>query len=83
MSLLRTVETTLLTSGIAEAAVGHLRLVACHDGTVEVWPADPTGAPTELGRRRAILGGCLASLQAAGHQVELVCRGDTFVRCRG
>ncbi len=78
MSLLQAVETILASSSVAEAAVGRLRMVDCHDGTVEVWPADPG----EFGRRRAILAGCLTTLQAAGHHVELVCRGDTFVRCR-
>jgi len=82
MSLLLAVETILMTSGIAEEAVGHLRMVDRGDGTVEVWPSAPVDQPTDLGRRRAILASCLTSLQAAGHRVELVCRGDTFVRCR-
>ena len=82
MSLLRAIESTLESSGVTAAAVGNLEMVDRHDGTVEVWPTAPASALPELGRRRAILAGCLSSLQKAGLRVELVCRGETFIRCR-
>ena len=83
-SLLQTVETALRTSATTEAAPARVQLVERADGSIEVWPELPVLAgPNESpDRRGAILARCLASLQASGHCVELVCRGQTFVRCR-
>ena len=87
MSLLRAVETTLHASGgVGDVLDGldGLHLVERADGSVEVWPEAPSEPTTvrSVGRRRVALAHCLSSLQSSGHQVELVCRGETFVRCR-
>ena len=83
MSLLQSVETILGTSGVGQVTPGNVRTVERDDGTVELWPATPAAdAAVSRDERRAVLARCLASLQASGHRVELVCRGDTFVRCR-
>ena len=83
MSLLQSVEKILEMSGVGETALGDVHTIERDDGTIEVWPtilaADPVGSRHQRG---AVLARCLTSLQASGLGVELVCRGDTFVRCR-
>ena len=83
MSLLQSVEKILQMSGVGATALGDVRTVERDDGTIEVWPTTPAADPISSRHQRGVvLARCLTSLQASGLGVELVCRGDTFVRCR-
>ena len=82
MSLVHSVEAILETSGMGKLALGDVRTVERDDGTIEVWPATLANTIESRHERRAVLARCLATLQASGLGVELVCRGETFVWCR-
>ena len=78
VSLVQAVEATV--PGVGR----ELRLIERADGAIELWPAIEVIAPADgdRSRRSAALARCLSSLRGSGLRVELVCRGETFVRCR-